>query len=375
MKRIALYGGSFDPPHVGHVLSITAVMNSNRVDEIWIVPAGLRNDKEQHSRPEDRKTMVTIMLRTVFGQNESIQMIDSQIDDGSTPSTTHGLLKEMRKQYCDHEFIFVIGADLIGDIPNWVNADQLMNRETFLMVPRPGIGEPKPLPPYIQRVNIGNVVSTNCSSSMVRDMILNEQNIMGIVPSAVIAYITENGLYHSAHVSDKPAIDYEGKFIRFINDNNWEYVERTNCTGVVVVVAITRDQKLIFTEQYRLPVKASVIEFPAGLVNDLDDTEVESYETVAVRELLEETGFTAEEMVTLTTGPSSAGLTNELITVLLAKNCIKVEEGGGDETESIVVHSVAIDNAESWLKESEKRGCLVDPKVYAGLYFAVNYLS
>ena len=167
----------------------------------------------------------------------------------------------------------------------------------------------------------------------------------------------------------EPKTIHNGIFIRLMSDNGWEYVERRNCTGVVVIVAITNNNEVLFTEQYRPPVKQNVIEFPAGLVNDLDDVDVETDETAAIRELLEETGYRAHSMTRLVAGPSSAGLTSETQTFFLAKNLEKIREGGGDHTESIRVHVVLLNQVIEWLKRKETEGFLVDPKVYAGLYF------
>jgi len=166
-----------------------------------------------------------------------------------------------------------------------------------------------------------------------------------------------------------PHIISEGRFIRFLIEDGWEYVERNNCSGIVVIVALTADNKVLFTEQYRLPVKARAIEFPAGLVNDGVSKAHESFKDAARRELLEETGYEAKEIKKLIRGPISSGLTSETITFLMAKKLKKVSAGGGDETESIKVHEVPLTSAEKWLKNMEKKGCVVDPKVYAGLYF------
>jgi len=66
----------------------------------------------------------------------------------------------------------------------------------------------------------------------------------------------------------KKEIIYKGKFLSYIDKGGWEYIERNNCDGIVIILAMTDDNKVIFIEQYRPPVAKSVIEFPAGLVND-----------------------------------------------------------------------------------------------------------
>lgn len=159
----------------------------------------------------------------------------------------------------------------------------------------------------------------------------------------------------------------EGEYLRFIRRGEWEYVKRTNCTGIVVVLALTPEKKVVLTEQYRPPVNKNVVEFPAGLVND--ETKRESLITAARRELLEEAGYKAKKMTFVARGPVSGGLTSDLIYIFCAKGLTKVGKGGGDFTESLIVHEVPFDKVIPWLRKKEKKGCLVDPKVYAGMYF------
>ncbi|MDP3723944.1 MAG: NUDIX hydrolase [Candidatus Omnitrophota bacterium] len=166
-----------------------------------------------------------------------------------------------------------------------------------------------------------------------------------------------------------PRVMSEGKFVRLLIKGGWEYVERPNCTGAVIIIALTRDGKLLFTEQERIPVGRPVIEFPAGLVGDRRGEEAEALETAAIRELLEETGYKAQRILPLAGGPTSAGLTNELVWLVQAVGLTKRSVGGGEGYERITVHEVPLGNVEAWLRRMEAQGKLVDPKVYAGLYF------
>lgn len=169
---------------------------------------------------------------------------------------------------------------------------------------------------------------------------------------------------------DSRTVVYEGRFIRFLKQGSWEFVERSNCSGIVIVLALTDMQKVILTEQFRLPVGKNVIEFPAGLVSDEGRDEPET--AAAERELLEETGYQADRLVKVTEGPVSAGLTTGLVTVFKAEKVKKIADGGGDHSEDITVHEVALDEVDNWLCERQRQGVLVDPKVYAGLYFLKN---
>lgn len=166
----------------------------------------------------------------------------------------------------------------------------------------------------------------------------------------------------------------EGKFLRILKKGHWEYVERHNCTGIVVLLPVTREKEVILVEQHRIPVGKMVIELPAGLVGDLHDKD-EPLELAAERELVEETGYKPGKLVRLIEGPPSAGLSAEEMTFFGALDLEKVGEGGGDESEDIVVHLVPLDQVGAWLEEKEKAdGVTVDPKVYAGLYLIEHKL-
>ena len=125
----------------------------------------------------------------------------------------------------------------------------------------------------------------------------------------------------------------------------------------------------MLVEQHRIPVGSRVIELPAGLAGDLPDAEDEDFKEAARRELLEETGYEAENIKFLCEGPPTAGLTSEIQTLLRATGLRKTGPGGGDESEDITVHAIALEELDTWLASAAKRGCLIDPKIYAGLYF------
>ena len=173
--------------------------------------------------------------------------------------------------------------------------------------------------------------------------------------------------------NSKPIIIHDGQYIRFIKHEGWEFVERSNCTGIVIIVPLTKDNEVIFVEQFRPPVKKKVIEFPAGLVNDHNPHKQESMLTAARRELWEETGYHAKTLKKLLEGPVSGGLTSDQVTMVLATDLSKTGSGGGDETEKITIHKIPLEKVESWLRRMQRKGFLIEPKIYAGLYFLSKY--
>jgi len=173
--------------------------------------------------------------------------------------------------------------------------------------------------------------------------------------------------------SAKVKILHEGKFIRFVRKGEWEYFQRNNCSDIVIIVATTKNDEVVFVEQFRPPVNKLVIEFPAGLVNDLNDKRRETILTAAKRELLEETGFQAKGIKKILVGPVSAGSSADLVTMVRALNAVKVADGGGDEFENIKIHVIALSKVDRWLKQMAQKGRLIEPKIYTGLYYIKNY--
>lgn len=162
---------------------------------------------------------------------------------------------------------------------------------------------------------------------------------------------------------------FSGRYVRLMDDESWEYAERVGASGVVAIVPLHED-RIILTEQFRRAVSANVIDLPAGLAGDAGSSPAERLETAARRELFEETGYKAATLKQLAVCPSSPGLTSEMVTIFLGTDLESVHGGGGDDSEQITVHAVPLDTIDTWLEAKSKAGILIDPKVYAGLYFA-----
>ena len=159
------------------------------------------------------------------------------------------------------------------------------------------------------------------------------------------------------------------KFLSLIQEKHWEYVDRVNATGAALILALTPEQKVLLVEQYRIPVHARTIELPAGIIGDEPGCSQETHAAAARRELLEETGYAAARMEALTTGASCSGITTERVTLFRATELTREGQGGGVAHEDITVHEVPLAEIVPWLEAKAKTGVLIDPKVYAGLFF------
>jgi ADP-ribose pyrophosphatase len=162
----------------------------------------------------------------------------------------------------------------------------------------------------------------------------------------------------------------KGRYLTLLEEGGWEYVTRPGITGVVVIVPFTPDGKLVLIEQRRPAVGRSVVELPAGLVGDLDGQPQESLLDAARRELIEETGYAASELVPLGDGPVAVGVCDEIVTIILARGLSRVGPGGGDATEQITVREVALADLPRFLDERKQAGLAIDVKLFAGLWLA-----
>lgn len=168
-------------------------------------------------------------------------------------------------------------------------------------------------------------------------------------------------------MSDEVKRVFEGKHLLVLERDEWQFVERKKGKSAVVILAVTDDDRVIFIEQYRRPVDARVIEFPAGLVGDEDGHD--DPEETAKLELEEETGYTCATVGRLTTGPTSAGITSELVTFYRARGLEQRGKGGGISGEDIAVHRVPRNAVVDWLTRKNGEGKLIDAKVWAGLWW------
>lgn len=171
---------------------------------------------------------------------------------------------------------------------------------------------------------------------------------------------------------EPPTIEtlYEGRFLRLVRDGRWEYVSRVRGTGGAAIVAVTPAREVVLVEQFRHPVQARTIELPAGIVGD--DSNGETPELAAERELEEETGFRPARVERLMQGPSAPGLTSEATYMVLATGLSRIHAGGGVAGEDITPHVVPLNEAVQWLAARAAEGLLIEPKVYAGLFFAAR---
>ncbi|HYX46179.1 MAG TPA: NUDIX hydrolase [Sphingomicrobium sp.] len=163
-----------------------------------------------------------------------------------------------------------------------------------------------------------------------------------------------------------PEVMWAGQYVRAMKRGKWEYASRTNNISAVVILA-EFEGKVILIDQPRVPPDCRCVELPAGLVGDQDpDATIES---TAIKELEEETGFTAERVERLGEFFASPGMLSEGFTLVRAHGVRKVGEGGGDENEDIKVHLVPRSEVPNFIEQKRAEGFGMDVK----LLLLLNY--
>ena len=163
-----------------------------------------------------------------------------------------------------------------------------------------------------------------------------------------------------------PEVMWAGKFVRAVRRGRWEFASRTNDINAVVILA-EYEGKVILIDQPHVPPDCRCIELPAGLVGDEDPQATP--ETTALKELEEETGFTAERVERLGEFYASPGMLSESFTLVRAHGVRRVGEGGGDENEDINVNLVSRAEIPNFIEQKRAEGFGIDVKLLLFLNF------
>ncbi|RVQ67192.1 NUDIX hydrolase [Croceicoccus ponticola] len=161
---------------------------------------------------------------------------------------------------------------------------------------------------------------------------------------------------------DDEHVMWEGQWIVAKKRGRWEYVSRARSIRAAVILAID-DGHVLLVEQFRTPLARPCIELPAGLIGDGDNADEEHALDAAGRELEEETGYRAAELIDAGEFFSSPGMVTESFTLVIARGLTKVGEGGGTHHEDIVVHRVPLNGVERFVADRRAEGKAIDVRM------------
>ncbi|MBV9581920.1 MAG: nicotinate-nucleotide adenylyltransferase [Chloroflexi bacterium] len=198
MRRLGLLGGTFDPPHYGHLVAAQEVAWRLELDRVLFLPARqnpLKRD-EPSSSAEDRCAMVTLAI--VGNPIFEVSRLDL---DRPPPSYTADLLKVLAS--AESDLYFVIGADILPELPRWRDPDEILRLARLAVVNRPGAPPPnlrgldELSPGASSRATLVEIPGLAIASRELRLRAREGQPIRYLTPPAVERYIVERGLYRA----------------------------------------------------------------------------------------------------------------------------------------------------------------------------------
>jgi nicotinate-nucleotide adenylyltransferase len=190
VQRIGLYGGSFDPVHLGHLLVAQAAIEELGLARLFLIPAA-----QSPFKPENQPAPAAIraqLLRLAFVGKTDCEVDDQEIQRGGI-SYSVDTLRNYARRFPQAELFYLIGADNVAKLPLWREATELARLAQFVVVPRPGDAEVA-FPAPFRGVRLKGF-PLGVSSSQIRARVKDGQTIEGLVSAAVAEAIRNNRLY------------------------------------------------------------------------------------------------------------------------------------------------------------------------------------
>ena len=190
--KIGIFGGSFDPIHIGHAIIAHHIISSGAIDRLWMMVSPLnplKVDKERQVADTDRLRMVEMVTRPIEGVETSAFEFTMP-----RPSYTIDTLNALQEKFPDDEFYMVIGADNWELFDKWRNKEEIIAKYHLLVYPRLGyeINIPEELQDRVMRVDAPII---ELSSTHVRERLAKGQSVRYYVPDEVLGYIERKHLY------------------------------------------------------------------------------------------------------------------------------------------------------------------------------------
>ena len=199
-KKIAIFGGSFNPPHIGHKDLVALVRDSFPCDEIWLMPSGDRKDKIMHVSRDHRLAMAKLFAQEIksLTTTSSANVVVSTIElDEVEPSSTIVTLNNLKKLHPDCEFHFIITTETLPGIKVfWRDGEALFNQAHFIIVERTGslkLNESE-MPPFYSIVHSPKPLPLISSTDL--RLVSTEEDLYKSSLQCIAAYIIENKLYN-----------------------------------------------------------------------------------------------------------------------------------------------------------------------------------
>lgn len=190
-RRIGIFGGTFNPPHIAHSIAAQSVMEKLQLDTILFVPSG--NPPLKESIDAKQRMDMAILA---FADNEKFEVSDIEIQNTGEKSYTINSLKKLKEIYgSDAKLFLIIGADNLIQLPKWKEPEKLFELSEVIVINRPDYSHENSDTKFIGKVKFVNIPFMEISSSMIRQYIKEGRSIKYLVDEKVRKFIKDNNLY------------------------------------------------------------------------------------------------------------------------------------------------------------------------------------
>jgi nicotinate-nucleotide adenylyltransferase len=189
--RVALFGGSFNPPHIAHLLAATYVRHVADVDAVWLLPVFHHPFGKALAPFDDRVALCEAAVRHVDGLAVSAAEAAPGLDGRTLHTVEH-----LKIRHPEHTFRLVVGADIVDEAPRWHAFDRLAALAPPIVLGRTGYAAPTVPPPGFEgALFLTDVQLPRVSSTDVRARLATGQPVDHLLPRDVLALVTARGLY------------------------------------------------------------------------------------------------------------------------------------------------------------------------------------
>ncbi len=199
MTRLGIFGGSFDPLHLGHLSAARHCREAAQLDELWFVPTA--HQPHKRGGPVASAQHRGAMIQRALTDQPGLGLSHIELARGGTSYTVDSL-REIRRQHPEHALYLILGADTFADLPNWREPAEICKLATLLVVNRPDAIADSQIEVMVpdslrgvMRVQLVTMPPVEVSSTQIRQRAAAGQAIDTLVPEAVAQYISEHGLY------------------------------------------------------------------------------------------------------------------------------------------------------------------------------------
>jgi len=195
IKKIGIFGGTFNPPHLAHSVLSEKVKDILMLDKLIFIPSAVPPLKEESEVLEIRHRLV--MSKIAFERNPGCEVSDIEIVNSTGKSYTVETLIKLHGIYKNEEvkFFLVIGMDNLIDFPKWKSPEKLFELADVVVINRPGCSLKNIKKEYIEKVLFVELPLMDISSTVIRNLVRNNKPIGSLVLPEIEEYIKLNNLY------------------------------------------------------------------------------------------------------------------------------------------------------------------------------------